>query len=238
MNDYKALRGSRLGLILLIIILLFSSQVTFSHGDAIVDNYWDKAYDVDYYVIVDAWDGGVNFRYGAGTEYSKITDMILNGNILHITMETIGSNGRTWGYTEWQGNYGWIALSEVSYYDKAAADAQAKAEEEAKAKAEEEAKAKAEEEAKAKAEEEAKAKAEEEAKAKAEEEAKAKAEEEAKAKAEEEAKAKAEEEAKAKAEEEAKAKAVNPLFYFLGGALFTLVILTVLILSLRKRDRQ
>ena len=48
------------------------------YGDAmIVPDYQDVT--VDYYVIVSAPDGGVNFRYGAGVEYEQIiSNMIPN----------------------------------------------------------------------------------------------------------------------------------------------------------------
>ena len=39
-----------------------------ARADALIEDFWLTMYDVDYYVVVDAPDGGVNLRYGAGTE--------------------------------------------------------------------------------------------------------------------------------------------------------------------------
>ena len=70
----------------------------------------------DYYVIVDAWDGYVNFRYGPGLEYG-IYCPIYNGEVLYI--QSVADNyydGLTWGETYYDGYYGWISLTEVSDY--------------------------------------------------------------------------------------------------------------------------
>ena len=40
-----------------------------ARADALIEDFWLTMYDVDYYVVVDAPDGGVNLRYGAGAEY-------------------------------------------------------------------------------------------------------------------------------------------------------------------------
>ena len=105
------------------------------YGDAmIVPDYQDVT--VDYYVIVSAPDGGVNFRYGAGVEYEQIiSNMIPNGEILHIVGERTASTGRAWGYTCYQDMWGYVALSQTSYYDMAKAEAE-RQQKEAEAKAE------------------------------------------------------------------------------------------------------
>ena len=131
------------------------------YGDAmIVPDYQDVT--VDYYVIVSAPDGGVNFRYGAGVEYEQIiSNMIPNGEILHIVGERTASTGRAWGYTCYQDMWGYVALSQTSYYDMAKAEAE-RQQKEAEAKAEAE-RLQKEAEAKAEAErlqKEAEAKAE------------------------------------------------------------------------------
>ena len=59
-----------------------------ARADALIEDFWLTMYDVDYYVVVDAPDGGVNLRYGAGTEYPiQLDDLIPNGTILHIDAE-------------------------------------------------------------------------------------------------------------------------------------------------------
>lgn len=70
-----------------------------------------------YKVRVTAPDGGVNMRSGAGVEYYKVlSNMIPNGTILTITREAVASNGNSWGYTNYRGTYGWIALTQVTKY--------------------------------------------------------------------------------------------------------------------------
>ena len=140
-----------------ICILALLLTVVPVYGDAmIVPDYQDVT--VDYYVIVSAPDGGVNFRYGAGVEYDQIiSNMIPNGEILHIVGERTASTGRAWGYTCYQDMWGYVALSQTSYYDMAQAQAEAAAKAEAeRLQREEETKAKEEAERQQKeAEEEA-----------------------------------------------------------------------------------
>ena len=82
-----------------------------ARADALIEEFWFTMYDVDYYVVVDAPDGGVNLRYGAGTEYSKVLDgMIPNGTALHIDAEARANNGKYWGATEYDGWSGFIFL--------------------------------------------------------------------------------------------------------------------------------
>ena len=71
----------------------------------------------DFYVVVDASDGYVNFRYGPGLEYG-INYPIYNGEVLYI--EATADNyydGLYWGYTTYGGDTGWISLSETSYME-------------------------------------------------------------------------------------------------------------------------
>ena len=127
---------------MIFIMTLFMAAVPV-YGDAmIVPDYQDVT--VDYYVIVSAPDGGVNFRYGAGVEYEQIiSNMIPNGEILHIVGERTASTGRAWGYTCYQDMWGYVALSQTSYYDMAQAQAEAAAKAEAE-RQQKEAEAKAE----------------------------------------------------------------------------------------------
>lgn len=66
---------------------------------------------VDYYVIVSTPDGGLNLRGGPGVEYpTVISGRIPDGVELHITLES-----DTWGYTKYDGEYGWVALKQTVY---------------------------------------------------------------------------------------------------------------------------
>ena len=70
-----------------------------------------------FYVVVDAPDGYVNFRYGPGLEYG-INFPIYNGEILFIN--TTADNyydGLWWGQVDYNGEYGWISISQTSMID-------------------------------------------------------------------------------------------------------------------------
>ena len=71
------------------------------------DSQLNSSEKVDYSVIVTATDG-VNLRSGAGTSYKK-KSAVPSGTTLKITRKTSG-DGHTWGYTEYNGVTGWIAL--------------------------------------------------------------------------------------------------------------------------------
>lgn len=70
---------------------------------------WDVGEETSYDVYVATTDGGVNLRY-EGTTESGIICTIPDLVKLHISRES--SSG--WGYTVYNGNDGWIALSQVS----------------------------------------------------------------------------------------------------------------------------
>lgn len=77
-------------------------------------SYWYDYLDTSYEVVVSAPDGYVNFRYGPDTGYDIITQ-IPNGT--YLTIEALGDEQRDhdyhWGQTEYNGHYGWVALSQV-----------------------------------------------------------------------------------------------------------------------------
>ena len=96
---------------IILLVSLIPAQLTFA--DALA--YDSHDHSVDYYVVVSASDGGCNFRYGPGVEYGQIiSDMIPNGTVLHVTREANAANGKPWGFVAYNGNSGWIALSQVS----------------------------------------------------------------------------------------------------------------------------
>ena len=91
-------------------VLLFSFAV---RGDVMIDTYIPQRADYD--IVVSAPDGGVNLRYGPGTEYGKILpDMIPNGVVLHVMQEAEAGNGNLWGNVNYSGYYGWVALTQCT----------------------------------------------------------------------------------------------------------------------------
>ena len=92
-------------------LLLFPTSVMADAAIGGEHNYQD----VDYYVVVDAPDGYVNFRYGPGLEYG-INFPIYNGEILHVT-GTMDNyyDGLLWGQAEYGGNYGWFSINQTSW---------------------------------------------------------------------------------------------------------------------------
>ncbi len=106
-------------LLLMCLLMLGTYQTVWA--DAIADWYPEEQ-SVAYDVQVSAPDGGVNLRYAPGVEYDILLDgLIPNGTILHVTREAAASNGNYWGYTVYNGIYGWIALSQVSRIEAAPA---------------------------------------------------------------------------------------------------------------------
>ena len=74
-----------------------------------------STWETDYHVEVFAPDGGVNFRWGPGADYDKLTEnMIPNGTVLHVSREATASNGNNWGLITYEEQTGWIALTQVS----------------------------------------------------------------------------------------------------------------------------
>lgn len=92
--------------IISIILLLLTIFALPSFADAM-------AYDVeeaDYYVYVATPDGGLNMRYGPGTDYDKVMEgRIPDGVELYISL--VSGN---WGYTSYNGYEGWVALKQTS----------------------------------------------------------------------------------------------------------------------------
>ena len=95
--------------LVLALICCFSCGVT---ADAAIYDYGTTR-DCDYSVYVATVDGGVNLREAPTTE-SAILCLIPDFVQLRITMESTNGNG--WGYTNYNGYHGWVALSQVSEY--------------------------------------------------------------------------------------------------------------------------
>lgn len=94
----------------LIVLSLVPSTVFAAYGEY-------NFQDVDYHVVVDAWDGYVNFRSGPGLAYGIICP-IYNGEDLYVSMTADNSqDGLWWGHINYYGDSGWISLSEVSFIE-------------------------------------------------------------------------------------------------------------------------
>lgn len=99
----------------LLITIIFALLLCFSSGvladAAIYDYEFGTVTGCDYNVYVATPDGGVNLREAPTTE-SRILCKIPDFIALNITQES--DNGKGWGYTSYNGYYGWVALSQVS----------------------------------------------------------------------------------------------------------------------------
>lgn len=93
-------------LLIVIIITLLFCNIIGVFADSI-------SYDMepaDYYVYVATPDGGLNMRSGPGEEYNKVIEgRIPDGTRLYIEM----ISGH-WGYTSYDGTYGWVTLRQTS----------------------------------------------------------------------------------------------------------------------------
>ena len=108
-------------LLLALILTVLAAFPAACFGDALAPE--DIEIETDYYVVVLADDGGVNFREGPGTDYAKLRDEVIpNGTVLHIDRVTYGDYGISWGRTEYEGKTGWIALTEVVDIDEPIVD--------------------------------------------------------------------------------------------------------------------
>ena len=103
------MKKSLFTVIVLVLILCFGTGVM---ADAAIYDYGNTR-DCDYNVYVATVDGGVNLREAPTTD-SWILCLIPDFIQLRITMESTNGNG--WGYTNYNGYYGWVALSQVSEY--------------------------------------------------------------------------------------------------------------------------
>lgn len=71
-------------------------------------------YTTDYYMIVESKAGGIDIYSLPDLNSAKLNDeQIPNGTALHIEGETEDqADGRTWGYTEYHGMYGYVPLDD------------------------------------------------------------------------------------------------------------------------------
>lgn len=93
-------------LVLNMILILLLGTGTGALADAIT-------YDMEeagYYVYVATPDGGLNMRYGPGTEYERV----MNYRIPDGVKLYIGYTSGNWGLTTYDGNDGWVALKQTT----------------------------------------------------------------------------------------------------------------------------
>ena len=105
---------------LTVILALFLCVALTVPGIALADAASGGEYnfqEADFYVVVDAPDYYVNFRFGPGMEYG-IKYPIYNGEVLHVTATSDNYNdGLWWGQVNYNGDWGWISISQTSIID-------------------------------------------------------------------------------------------------------------------------
>jgi hypothetical protein len=96
-------------------IIFIIPLVQTCYADVVTEDYWSSYVQADYDVYVNAPDGGVNFRCGAGVSYGTLQDdMIPNGTKLNIIGTARAENGKLWGETIYNDVCGWVFLGQCS----------------------------------------------------------------------------------------------------------------------------
>lgn len=92
-----------------------NSPMDTSDTPQIIDNYWERATEVNCTATVSSLDGlGVNLRSGPDSSYETVRDNpIPDGTVLAITYQTTSLKNSWWGYTEYDGVSGWVYLDEL-----------------------------------------------------------------------------------------------------------------------------
>ena len=98
------------GLLVMILGLLMSVNVMAD----VQTGRTEPDYSTDYYMIVESKAGGIDIYSQPDMNSTKLNEeQIPNGTALHIEGEVEDTeNNRTWGYTEYHGMYGYVALDE------------------------------------------------------------------------------------------------------------------------------
>lgn len=99
--------------VLLAGMLMLSMGVTVYADKSVVVKVEAPADTTDYYMTVDSGGVGVDIYPSTDGKGEKLNDKtVRDGTVLHIEGET-EKNGETWGYTEYNGRYGYVPLEEL-----------------------------------------------------------------------------------------------------------------------------
>ena len=100
------------GVILAGMLVLSMSVPVYADKSAVV-KVEAPADTTDYYMTVDSGGVGVDIYPSTDGKGEKLNDKtVKDGTVLHIEGET-EKNGETWGYTEYNGRYGYVPLEEL-----------------------------------------------------------------------------------------------------------------------------
>lgn len=91
--------------------------------EPLITTLYEGGTATNYSVKVSAPDGGLNLRYGPGSKYEIRVSMMPNGTILNVKKTAKADNGKMWGYTNYNGTYGWIFLNETTKIESAKPEA-------------------------------------------------------------------------------------------------------------------
>ena len=99
--------------VLLAGMLALSMSVPVYADKSVVVKVEAPADTTDYYMTVDSGGVGVDIYPSTDGKGEKLNDKtIRDGTVLHIEGET-EKNGETWGYTKYNGRYGYVPLEEL-----------------------------------------------------------------------------------------------------------------------------
>ena len=99
--------------VLLVGMLVLSMSVPVYADKSVVVKVEAPADTTDYYMTVDSGGVGVDIYPSTDGKGEKLNDKtVKDGTVLHIEGET-EKNGETWGYTEYNGRYGYVPLEEL-----------------------------------------------------------------------------------------------------------------------------
>ena len=104
-----------LGIIYLLLagMLVLSMSVPVYADKSVVVKVEAPADTTDYYMTVDSGGVGVDIYPSTDGKGEKLNDKtVRDGTVLHIEGET-EKNGETWGYTKYNGRYGYVPLEEL-----------------------------------------------------------------------------------------------------------------------------
>lgn len=94
-------------------MLVLSMSVPVYADKSVVMKVEAPADTTDYYMTVDSGGVGVDIYPSTDGKGEKLNDKtVRDGTVLHIEGET-EKNGETWGYTEYNGRYGYVPLEEL-----------------------------------------------------------------------------------------------------------------------------